>query len=74
MDERLEQVLVLLGAAVGITGLAIGTPLSVRVGAVVGLLGQVGWIRSSLRHRQWGIFAVSVYFTLVYLWAGWNAP
>lgn len=69
ISDRAEQWLIFLGSAVGLTGLAIGTALSVRVGAAVGLLGQIGWIRTSLRHRQWAVFGVSWYFVAVYAWA-----
>lgn len=44
-------------------------------GYTLGLTGQVGWLWTALSHRQWGIFAVSVWFTYSYaqgLWFHWG--
>jgi len=36
-------------------------------GYLIGLIGQPLWIYDSLRHEQWGIFAVSLWFAYCYL-------
>jgi len=43
-----------------------------RWGFVVGLMGQPFWFWSSWQHEQWGIFAVSVWYTYAWLQGIWN--
>ena len=69
MSRTVEQALILVGSLAGITGLSLGTPWAIRVGCSVALVGQWGWVRSSLRHRQWGVLAVSCYFTVAHAFA-----
>jgi hypothetical protein len=39
-----------------------GTPGAAALGCALGLLGQPLWLWSSWRARQWGIFALSVWY------------
>jgi hypothetical protein len=43
-----------------------------RWGLIVGLMGQPFWFWSSWQHEQWGIFAVSVWYTYAWLQGIWN--
>jgi len=43
-----------------------------RWGFIVGLLGQPFWLWSSWQHEQWGIFAVSVWYTYAWMQGIWN--
>lgn len=38
-----------------------------RWGFVMGLLGQPFWIYASFTHAQWGIFAVSLWYTIAHV-------
>ena len=38
-----------------------------RWGFVVGLMGQPFWIHTALTHEQWGILAVSLWYTIAHV-------
>lgn len=40
-----------------------------RWGCVVGLIGQPFWIYSAIVAHQWGIFALSIFYTMMW-WRG----
>lgn len=39
---------------------------------LVGLIGQPAWIWSTFFHGQYGMFVVSLAFTLIYTWGVWR--
>ena len=41
-------------------------PAYARWGHVIGLAGQPFWLLSAASHQQWGMFAVSLVYTLVF--------
>jgi hypothetical protein len=43
-----------------------------RWAPLVGLAGQPGWLIATSTSEQWGMFAVSVAYTLVWARAGWR--
>ena len=41
-------------------------------GFVFGLLSQPFWFSTSWQHKQWGVFFVSIAYTLSWLYGIWN--
>ena len=44
-----------------------------RWGALVGLVGQPFWLWDTAKKRQWGIFALSLWYAEVYARGVWRA-
>ena len=42
-------------------------PRQRRWGYVLGLLGEPAWFWTTITHRQWGIAALCVWFTIMYI-------
>lgn len=67
MTAELVQVVIGLTGCAAILLLASNKPWG-RWGFVVGLAGQPAWLWSTWSEAQWGMFFVSLCFTLVYAW------
>ena len=72
MTVELAQVLIGLTGCAALLLLASNTTWG-RWGYVVGLLGQPAWLWCTWSASQFGMFFVSVCFTIVYAWGGWHA-
>ncbi len=73
LDETL-QILILILTCVGLTGISMGTgfpqvPQYIIAGYGILLCAQPCWIAAAIRARprQWGVIAVALYLSLVYL-------
>lgn len=62
---RFDQVAILIFSCLSI--LLFSTKKAYRFGFVAGLCGQPFWIYSSLCAEQWGIFAVSLWYTFFHI-------
>jgi hypothetical protein len=53
------------------------SPDAAHYACLVGLIGQPFWLRATWRARQWGMWALSVFYTgawLLGVWLNWVAP
>ena len=55
------------------TGLFLSTAVAIgflsqgfMIGNVVGLFAQGFWFYTSLKYKQWGVFALSIFYTVMY--------
>lgn len=71
--NALTQSMILVCSTVGFAMVALGEDRGVLLaGNIIGLAGQPFWLYSSHKTRQWGIFAQSCIFTLVWLAGIWR--
>jgi len=69
------QALIILSGAVAIALVDHPNQARRRLGSLVGLLGQPFWIYSTLQAEQWGMFALTLFYTAAWARMFWrNSP
>lgn len=66
-----RQAVILLSGALAILLTQIGIDGVGRYACFVGLIGQPFWLVETARARQWGMWALSVFYTGAWLMGGW---
>ncbi|GGI16396.1 hypothetical protein [Oxalicibacterium faecigallinarum] len=67
LRDRLLQILIAITGALAIMLITSPHADVVRVGFIIGLLGQPCWLYCTFKARQWGMFGLTLVFTYSYL-------
>ena len=71
---KAEQITILRSGAIAIVLTQLPSPRAQRWAPLVGIVGQPFWLHASWHAGQWGMFAMSVVYTLAWLvgiWTKW---